>query len=330
MLVIGTQDVQRQPPRVEIMWVGYGAEQEMWLLDWEMVPGDLDLPNMQKILGAHVFGKKFKHPYLGEIKPYCYGMDYGYQTKVKAVHKFCSAHRFQKMYAVKGFAHESLSALAKYEYDRRERCRKWHFNVDNLKSDVFDQLRVPEAGPRCIHIPKAVVTLVGEDGAKRTIKTKFDDRFYQELCSERRMTKRNPDGTMTYRWVKISESARNEPLDLLVYNVGLYGAHNLDAEIGQEWKKVQAMMREKEELERKAAKSGGSGVPPPAKGGPATPTAPEKELTEEEMKPREIKVPEAPRNPGGAPPRHFRRPMMQRPQQKRPPWQRGVWNPLNI
>jgi phage terminase large subunit GpA-like protein len=338
VLVIGTMDVQREPPRVEILWAAYGAEQEMWLLDWETVPGDLDMPDMQKILGAHVFSKRFQHPYSGVITPYCYGMDYGWQTKVKAVMTFCKAHKMQKMFAVKGFPHESLSAIAKYEFDRRERCRKFYFNTDALKADAFDRLRISEPGARYVHIPKALVTLVGEDGVKTVRKTKFTDLFYEELCSERRITKRNPDGTITYRWKKVSDSARNEPLDLLVYSIGLFGAHNLDAAVGQEWKKVQKLMQEAEAEKAKASHGLAALVPPVKESAPQpaqTPPMPanvERELTAEEMKPREIPLNEPPRNPGGAPLRKGPRRQIRRPMQnRRPPWMSGqFYNPLSI
>lgn len=320
--VFGLADVQQEPPRVEILWMAFGALEESWLLERESISGDMEMPYMQENLWAHISAKRFKHPYLGSVGMSAFGIDYAHKTK--AVLSFCSKHRFGKVFAVKGFGHESLSnALFDIKYDRRSKCYKVFLNVDVFKGTVFDRLRLGEAGPCYIHIPKETVTHV-ENGVKRTFRTNFGSKFYVELCSERRISQRNKDGTLTYRWKKFSESARNESLDCLVYGLGLYETQGLGAMIGQQWERVKKLMREREEKEGAVAQP----VPVPT---PAEIKKPEPApATLSKFQDRGAKV-QTQRNQGGAPPgRVLRRPVPRRQQQQRPPWARGMFNPLNV
>jgi phage terminase large subunit GpA-like protein len=288
------------------------------------------MPDTQDRLAAHIAAKRFVHPYLGEIAPYAMAIDYGHQTKVRAVFNFCRHHRTcgsTRVYAIKGFD-QSLSALWEQHYDRRYHVQKFYFNVDAFKSTIFDRLRITEAGPRCIHIPKETVSYIARDGVRRSYSTTFNTSFYTELCSERRIPKRNKDGTLSYQWVKISQSARNEPLDLMDYVYGLYETQKLGGWIGQQYGRVQRLMRDRE-TESKAVpgstgSTGSTGVPPAAPGVPpdatSTPTPPQSQA-------RSGKVQEsAPNRPATRP---QRRPQTMK---RRPPWGKsgGFFNPLGL
>lgn len=326
IVILGACDVQRNPPRVEIMWGAFGPLEEAWLLDWEVISGDFDLPDTQARVAEHIAAKRFTHPYLGELAPYAMAIDYGHQTKIKAVFEFCRKHRTcgaTKIFPVKGFD-QSLGALWEQHYDRRYYVQKYYFNVDAFKSIIFDRLGLTEPGARYIHIPKETVTYTDAAGVKQTFSTNFTTTFYTELCSERRIPKRNKDGTTKYQWVKISQSARNEPLDLMDYMFGLYVTQGLGGWIGKQWEKVKRLMREREEKLKKES--------------PVAPASPS--VNPQNVPPEQKDEPSAqpfksgkladttPQRPAFT--RPPRRPMVRRPQQKRPPWQRGIFNPLNI
>ena len=330
VLVLGSMDVQQNPPRVEILWVAFGVLEEAWLLEWEVVAGDMDMPDTQERLAAHIKAKRFTHPYLGELAPYAMAIDYGHQTKVKAVFHFCKEHRTcgtTKIYPIKGFDH-SLGAVWEQHYDKRYRVQKFYFNVDAFKSEIFDRLKITEAGARCIHIPKETVSYIARDGVRRSYSTTFNTSFYTELCSERRVAKRKPDGTMSYAWVKISQSARNEPLDLMDYVYGLYETQKLGGWIGQQYARVQRMMREREEK----AKAEGGNLKPEGGGPAANATGPQPEADKEIPPPESLvrsgKIEEPrPQQPATRPVRRPRPPM-----RRRPPWMGGggFFNPAGV
>ena len=337
VLVLGSADVQQNPPRVEILWVAFGPLEEAWLLEWEVVAGDFDMPDTQERLAAHIAGKRFEHPYLGQIAPYALAMDYGHQTKVRAVFNFCRRHRScdsTRVYPIKGFD-QSLGGLWEQHYDRRYHVQKFYFNVDAFKSLIFDRLKITEHGPHRIHIPKENVSYISRDGVRRSYTTTFNTSFYTELCSERRIPKRQKDGTLKYQWVKISQSARNEPLDLMDYVYGLYETQKLGGWIGQQYGRVQRMMREREAEEKKAGGAPGaggqadSGEPEKAPGESpaATGESPIPPKAQDQIRSGKVQEPTPPPGPATRPARR-RPPVRRRP----PPWGKGggFYNPLGL
>lgn len=327
VVVLGSADVQQNPARIELKWIAFGPMEEAWVMDYEVVDGDLDMPDTQNRLAAHIAAKRFIHPYLGEIAPHSLAIDYGWQTKVKAVFAFCRKHRTcgsTKIFPTKGFP-ESMAALWEVHVDKNQgRIRKFYFNVDHFKSTIFDRLKSTEHGQCYIHIPKEDVNYVDSDGVRRKFKTAFNASYYMKLCSERRFPERQKDGTIKYRWKKVSESARNEPLDLMVYAFGLYETQKLGGWIAMQWAKVQRIMREKEEEKLKSSPKEAS-----------SPDDEQEQLSEQPIekpveKPAEgAKLPEA-RPPMRQMPKRLpqKRPMVK---PTRPPWaNRGFFNPLNL
>ena len=72
--------------------------------------------------------------------------------------------------------------------------------TDTAKDEIFSYLRVVEAGsPGYCHFP--------EDR---------DESYFKQLCAEKKITKYTM-GVARQVYVKVSESARNEALDLRVY-----------------------------------------------------------------------------------------------------------------
>ena len=73
--------------------------------------------------------------------------------------------------------------------------------TDTAKDHIYSRLRLTEPGPRFIHYP------IGHG---------FDEEFYGQLCSEKRLS-RFVKGKEVGQYVKTR--SRNEALDLEVYNM---------------------------------------------------------------------------------------------------------------
>ena len=251
MIIYGAIDVQKD--HVEILWVGFGYDEEAWLLEYEVVACGLDQPDDKDRLFAHLSAKRFPHPYSGDIAPKCVAIDYGHKSR--AVEAFCKKYGSGKIWPVKGVKHEDMVGITKHSKDKRGRIRLLLLNVDVLKSQIFDRLNLADSGPNYIHIPKETVTYADNQGVTNTVKTSFNSAFYMGLCSERRYPKRHTDGTITYRWEKNPPSAKNEPLDMLDYIYGLYADQKPGAWIASQWIKVKKLMAESEQPSQSSAQS---------------------------------------------------------------------------
>jgi phage terminase large subunit GpA-like protein len=249
--LVASGDVQRD--RVEILILGFGEGQECWALDYHVVYGDFDNEETQKSVVSYVLNRRFTHSVLGEVKVKAFALDSGHQTKVHAVYKVCSEHTLENFWAVKGSAQQMVGIFAPFK-DRRYRCKGFTLNTDLLKSMIFDRLRMAEPGDRYIHFPKCKM-MEGSDPAGISLAPdqpsqwkRFDAAFYQQLCSERRFAERDKKtGQVSYIWKKISQSARNEVLDLMVYAFGAFEICRPEVEISRTWKEIGQNIRGKAE-----------------------------------------------------------------------------------
>lgn len=261
------------PDRVEILFYGWGDAQECWGLERVAFYGDFDMPSMQERVEDFLTSKRFKHPVLGDLPINCGMFDSGYQTKVRAVYKFCGRNRIKNWWASKG-VDELGGAVYSKKAERRYGGLFFMLNTDYLKSAIFERLRKTEHGPRFIHYPKSMIA--GE-------KTRFDDSFYSQMCSEKRVAERQPRGGYKWKWVKLSSAMRNEALDCTVGAFAAFEVSKPDEWIARKWKEV---------AKKLAA---------------ANPAAPVENREVIVNQPAEAKIPELKVERRGAPIRPFRR-----------------------
>lgn len=261
------------PDRVEILFYGWGDAQECWGLERVAFYGDFDMPSMQERVEDFLTAKRFRHPMLGDLAVDCGMFDSGYQTKVRAVYKFCGRNRLKNWWASKG-VDELGGAVYSRKTERRYGGLFFLLNTDYLKSTIFERLRRTEHGPRFIHYPKAMVA--GE-------KTRFDESFYSQMCSEKRVAERQPRGGYKWKWVKLSSAMRNEALDCTVGAFAAFEVSKPDEWIARKWK----------ELSKKLASE--------------NPPAPVEKREVILNQPAEAKIPELKVERRGAPVRPFRR-----------------------
>jgi phage terminase large subunit GpA-like protein len=248
-----------QGDRVEILFWGWGEGQEAWVLERHVIYGDFDMPSMQDRVSEYLLNKRFKHPYLGEMTWSAGAFDSGHQTKVKAVYQFAAKHTFHNVWSVKGFDN-ALGVVYQPGKEKVHGGRRFNLNVDYLKTVIFDRLKNREPGPRYIHFQKEEVTVMDppavegpepgrpSEPTKRLVKTRFDNSFYTQLCSEKRITvkKKTTGGVevgFEMKWVKLTSSARNEVLDMTVYAFGVYEICRQEEWISRKWEEVRKMIK---------------------------------------------------------------------------------------
>jgi phage terminase large subunit GpA-like protein len=234
MLIVFGLDIQTD--RVEVMSLGFGDEQESWLLDYKVIYGDFDMPQMQERVEEYLTGKRFTHPVLGEMGYEAGAIDTGHQTRVKAAFRFCKKHKHRNYFAIKGFDN-ALGAIYTTAMERAFQINRFNFNVDYLKSIIFGNLKNKEPGPNFIHF---------KAGAE------FTERFFQGICSEKRVAIPQKNGGVVFHWKKIASTQKNEPLDTLVYCFGVFEVLRKAGKvewIARKWKEVCAKLPKGEKIE---------------------------------------------------------------------------------
>lgn len=227
------------PDRIEILFYGWGPQRECWCLAHHVEYGDFDSPAMQGRVWDYLAAKRWKHPVLGDMTWSSGLVDSGHQTKVQAVYSWCAKHASMRVWSCKGF--EDISGTV---YERKKERRfggmRFNLNTDYLKTLIFDRLRNTEPGPNYIHFPKG---------------KRFNASFYAQLCSEKRVTVKQPMGGAVMRWQKLTSATRNEVLDCTVYAFGNFEICRQEEFIERRWKEVESQLHPAD---------GASEPPPPA------------------------------------------------------------------
>jgi phage terminase large subunit GpA-like protein len=296
--------VDIHPDRVEIQVLGWGDEEEVWVIDYEVITGDFDMPDCQEVVAAFLNGKRYHHEILGELGIFAKYIDSGKQTKVQAVYRFCKQYAGQNCRAVKGFGNP-LGSIYTTAAEKRFSIIRYNVNVDHFKNTTSDRLKNQEPGPRYIHFPKEEISYV-KDGKTVVEKTRFTAKYFAMLCSEKKVGRRTPTGGMVTEWVKHKSNTRNEAWDTMIYAFAGWETIRPGVMIKKTWEKVLKALAG-------GQGSGGDGV------SPGTPK-------EYQLKPgSEAKLPELKQLPatrGGAKPRPAGR--------KKEAFRGGMFNPLGL
>lgn len=188
-----TAGVDVQKDRLEVSCVGWRrADEEAWLLDHLIIPGDTAMPDVWQQLADE----------LAEVGVHVAAIDSGYNTSL--VYDFTAKRRWAV--PIKGMPGMGRP-LVEDEKKRRQRLRNKRkrgvqvepLGVDQGKALIYARLKLAAPGPGYIHFPR--------DPA-------FDDEYFAQLAAERLVTKVR--GTRPFQeWVQIRP--RNEALDCLVY-----------------------------------------------------------------------------------------------------------------
>lgn len=334
MFIIAGMDVH--PDRVEIATYGWGSKQTVWAIEYVVLYGDFDMPEMQDRVEDYLLNRRWQHDVLGAMDIRACGIDSGHQTKVKAVYHFSKKHFTRNFWAVKG-VDEPLGSLYTATVEKRLRLTRFNLNTGHLKSYIYDRLRNENPTANYIHFPRGEVikevkadeldeasalalklykVALDDKSRKKVIEehpvikgllhpTYYTGRFYTQLCSERRYPERQKNGSVIYHWKKLTTAMRNEALDTMVYAFGVYEIVKRQDWIERQWIEVCKVLAEREK-----------GIVHPALEQPKPKTY--------QIKPaNEAKLPELKTEPQRAQ-------RSQKPGRRGPPGRGGFFNPLGL
>jgi phage terminase large subunit GpA-like protein len=199
-VAIVTAGIDTQSDRLEIQVVGWGANEESWLLAHEVLHGDPAQESVWQELDTMLLAP-FTNENGRELRIRAACIDTG-GHHANQVHAFCRPRRGRRIFPTKGIAgpRPVWPRRASRTHDKRNEI--FLIGVDTAKDALYGRLRIGKPGPGYIHFP------VGQG---------FDEEFFRQLTSEQVVTRKR-EGRPYRVWV-LPPGRKNEALDC--YNLAL-------------------------------------------------------------------------------------------------------------
>jgi len=207
-----TMSVDVQKTWLEYEVCGWARGEESWGIEHgkiegpttELDSGNIDFPSVWKQLDE-VRKKDFTREDGYVMRISCVMIDSGgIDTTTDTVYAYTLPRERERVYAVKGSSQSGKPIFNKHTRNNRNHCALFIIGVDKAKQLIYDRLRIDEAGPGYCHFPSHEAAGYNAD-------------YFAGLICERRQFKW-VKGYKKFYWWK-PKTARNEPLDLRVYNL---------------------------------------------------------------------------------------------------------------
>lgn len=220
-----TAGVDVQDDRLELLLLGWGVSNEIWVIDHQVFWGDPSQNLIWNLL-TYYLTKNFPTYNNVNLRISAVCIDaMGHHTQ--QVYDYCSGKDIgtTRIFAIHGKAGVGLPVInmsSESEYNGRKYKSKT-VGVDGAKEQIYSWLSNCDIGANYIHFPKQFKvdksTLIGEP---------IDIEFFEQLTAEK-LIKKYYKGVEKREWVK--RRARNEILDTFVYAYAAYVSMGIDDEI---------------------------------------------------------------------------------------------------
>jgi phage terminase large subunit GpA-like protein len=205
-----TMSVDVQKDRLEYLVKGWGKYEECWAIEYgvlrgetsELISPDKEYPSPWQQLDI-VRTKGFKRIDGTEIRIVCTMIDCGYNSDV--VYHYTKPRERMRVFAVRGSSNPTKDIMNKPSRNTANRAAIFYCGTSKAKELIYSRLKIENAGPGYYHFP------ADEKGG-------FDAAFFAGLTCEKLIPVYKKNGHKRLEWHK-AKSARNEPLDLDVYNL---------------------------------------------------------------------------------------------------------------
>ena len=203
MLTIGA-DVQDN--RLELTVVGYGRDDEMYVIKHIALYGDPSTPQLWAALESHIFAKYEREDGV-DMSVMATAIDSGGHF-TNSVYQFCKKHTGRRVFAIKGIGGEGKAIVSKPSKNNVARCPLFSVGVNTVKDLVFARLGKQETGGGYVHFSMDL-----------------DEDYFKMLTAEKAVTKFHK-GFKRREYIKVRP--RNEALDCMVYSIAACGILNVD------------------------------------------------------------------------------------------------------
>lgn len=206
-----TMGVDVQDDRLEALIIAWGPNEESWIVESRLLPGDPQRPEPWTALDA-MLAASYTHESgaLLQVQATCVDTA-GHRTQ--HVYDYVAKHQHQRVYAVIGRDGSDRPIVSAASQKRSGRdIRKvalYTVGVDTCKGLLYSRLKIMEPGPGFVHLPLShQVGQIERPGV--------DEEFIEQLTAERLVTSYRM-GVPVRRWVQ--RRPRNEALDMAVYAI---------------------------------------------------------------------------------------------------------------
>lgn len=206
-----TAAVDVQDDRLEILTQAWGIEDESWVLEHHVIHSDPSVPATWERLKQFLL-RMYPHAKRGTtLKLEGVAIDSGGHA-TQQVYAFCNAaHKVGRpWYAIKGVPKEGRVPWLVSKQKLKDQTKLFLVGVDDCKSMIYARYALTKPGPGYIHLHQSIT--------KEQIK---------QMTSEHAVVDVDGNGFPVKTWQK-PVGARNEMLDLMVYNYAVRQSINID------------------------------------------------------------------------------------------------------
>ena len=196
-LTCGT-DVQDN--RLECSIVGWGRDDESWVVEHVTLYGDPSTPQLWSALDSVIF-KTYDTVDGRQIGIRATCVDSGGHF-TNSVYQYCKKHTGRRVFAIKGVGGEGKPAAGRPSKANVAKCPLFPIGVDTVKSLLFARMRISEQGAGYIHFSD-----------------RLDEEYFRQLTAEKVVTRFHKGFK---KRVFEKTRARNEALDCMVYSYAAY------------------------------------------------------------------------------------------------------------
>lgn len=195
--------------RLEYKICGWGLGQECWILEYGKIPGEPERVEVWDHIDK-LRERNFAREDGIELPISIIGVDSGYKTDI--VYRFTRARQKSRVFSIKGDDGDRPIA-GKYTLQGKMKDTKLYIvGSDTAKERFFTRVKFQVPGAGYIHFPK-----------------KLDEEYFKGLFSEEKVPLQRRKKKFTYQ--KLNDKIRNEPLDLMVYNIAMVEIGNPNFEM---------------------------------------------------------------------------------------------------
>jgi len=212
-----TAGVDVQGDRLELQVVGWGRDEEGWVVDYRVIWGDPSGPRVWADLDLALQATYPHAKAVPDLPIRAVAIDTG-GHHTKAAYEFCRTRLNRRIWAIKGRGGPGVPVWPR----RPTRTNKGKIplfivGVDSVKDAVYARLKLTEPGPGFVHFSRD-----------------RDAEYFRQLTAERVVT-RFEKGRPIRSWQPKRDGERNEALDTFVYaSAALQGLISMGLRLNKE------------------------------------------------------------------------------------------------
>ncbi len=200
-VILMTAGVDVQDNRLEVSIIGWGRDDETYVIAHETLYGDPSTPQLWTNLDS-VLNTQFETESGRQIAIRASCVDSGGHF-TNSVYAYCKKNAPRRIFAIKGVGGEGKPISGRPSKNNIGKCLLFPVGVDTAKDLLFARMRIKETGPGYMHFADAL-----------------NDEYFRQLTAEKIVT-RFHRGYKKRVFEKIRP--RNEALDCMVYALAAYG-----------------------------------------------------------------------------------------------------------